>query len=266
MSFGDLKSQPSLTPSPPSPAPSPRDTELQRLLKPFALNNAALAQISSELTESSTPSTHTLKRMRALRAQNRNIEAAATTLLATQDLSSEHGANAELQTLLKQFEKALMQSIHAERAAVKRLDAQQQSEANAHAQQGQSLPPSHRRDEQVALLQRKDQLVTDAQPVYRAVDMRDAFLDDRRSAMTRIQTSVNDVNVIFKDLAVMVNDQSDQVELVDVAVEESAMHIENATAEMRKTQIRRARRKSLFFCTLFVIAMIISITLFLLFN
>lgn len=121
MSFGDLVSTPSLH----NGGSSPQFGELSRLLKPLALNNAALRQTAAELAHSSAPSPVTLRRMRALRDQNRHIATAAATLAAQggEDVESDAAVRSKLKSLLDEFSTALSESLTVERSVLSRVNS-----------------------------------------------------------------------------------------------------------------------------------------------
>lgn len=334
MSFGDLGDT-DITLSSPSPAPSSASrqdsrrlssrisgidgqvTELQRLLKPLALNNASLRQSTHVLQNESRPSAAALKRMRALRDQNRNIASAAATLVSRLDASSPNTATirSSFKPLLDDFAALYTLSVRAERNAVTRLNDLSPSAStpvipHVRSRSHPHLPsilnykdasspeklsdasgmPKHARSVSIelhgALLDEEERRTSAAreafssndhasesasliqsspasstQSVYQSVDLRDEFVSERRVAIDDINSTMHDVSSIFKDLAVMVDDQRAQVVTADLAVADSVTRVDAAQRELMKTYQRRNRRKSFFFCTLFSVASIISIFL-----
>lgn len=95
--------------------------------------------------------------------------------------------------------------------------------------------------------------------MLREVRMNDGLVRERNVALSEIRASVEDVNAIFKDLAVMVGEQNEQVEYVEVAVAEAAFAVDRGGRELGKTQRRRERRKGVFFCALLSIALVIAL-------
>lgn len=264
MSFGDLQSMPSEdlheSPTPPTTNTTSTSTELQRLLKPLALNNAALKETTCELMSTSattTINTTTLKRMRALRDQNRHIASAVANLLATSaDESSqqvEDEQHVELKRLLQEFQHVLSQSIQVERNIMSR-NSSQNSNPNYEYRQTSF-------DESDPLLIDNQQDEVQAQNYHAVIDMKHVYLNERSSSLSQIQSSVDDVNSIFKELASLVNDQRSQVEYIDMNMDDSNRQIEVARRELEITRRKRNARKSLFFCTLIIISLVIAIFL-----
>lgn len=95
--------------------------------------------------------------------------------------------------------------------------------------------------------------------VLREVRANEGLVTERNVALSKIRTSVEDVNVIFKDLASMIGDQNEQVEFVEVAVAEAAVAVKRGGKELQKTQVRREGRKGVFFCALLSIALVIAL-------
>lgn len=263
MSFGDLQSMPTLvelheSPTPPTTSTTSTSTELQRLLKPLALNNAALKETTRELMSTSattTINTTTLKRMRALRDQNRHIASAVANLLATStDETSqqvEDEQHVELTRLLQEFQHVLSQSIQVERNIMSRNSSQNGNPNYENRQTG-----FDESDPLLIDIQQDDQV--QAQNYDAVVDMKHVYLDERSSSLAQIQSSVDDVNSIFKELASLVNDQRSQVEYIDMNMDDSKRQIEVARRELEITRRKRSARKSLFFCTLIIIALVIA--------
>lgn len=283
MSFGDIATTPS------GPSASSAYNELHRLLKPLALNNAALRDTATELSRSTAPSPGTLKRMRALREQNRHIAGAAASIVAQADddgSANDAAARAELKALLDDFSSALAESAAVERDVLPRMNAppssprisqqwnssKQQLNENDVALQLYDNSSADDNDENAGRYRNNEgtHLLSVGSPpqrsqlAYRSADMRDGFIAERRAALSDIQSSVDDVNAIFKDLASLVDDQRSQVDYVDVAVADSVSRVDLARREIEKTQRRRNSRKSFFFCTLFSIAFAIAIFLIIL--
>lgn len=335
MSFGDLGTH-DITLSSASPASSSASrqdsrrlssrisgvdaqvAELQRLLKPLALNNASLRQSTHVLQNESRPSPTSLKRLRALRDQNRNIASAAATLVSRLDASSPNtnSIRSSFKPLLDDFASLYTLSVKAERNAVTRLNELSPSASTPaiphvrsrshphltsflnHKDSLTSSPekspiisamPSHTRSVSIelhgALLEEEEQRSSAArenaspnnhgaestsllspspassQASYQSVDLRDEFVSERRVAIDNINSTMHDVSSIFKELAVMVDDQRAQVATADLAVAESVTRVDAAQRELIKTHERRNRHKSFFFCTLFSVASIISVFL-----
>lgn len=265
MSFGDLQSMPTSadlreSPTPPTTNTTSTSTELQRLLKPLALNNAALKETTRELMSTSattTINTTTLKRMRALRDQNRHIASAVANLLATSTDESqqvEDEQHVELKRLLQEFQHVLSQSIQVERNIMSRNSSSQNSNPNYEYRQTSF-------DESDPLLIDNQQDEVQAENYHAVIDMKHVYLNERSSSLSQIQSSVDDVNSIFKELASLVNEQRSQVEYIDMNMDDSKRQIEVARRELEITRRKRNARKSLFFCTLIIISLVIAIFL-----
>lgn len=102
--------------------PDPNVAELQRLLKPLALNNSSLRQTIHVLQKDASSSTM-LKRMRALRDQNQDITSAVTVLLSELDQNDSTTAKlkSSFKPLLNDFSALYASSLRTERVAVSML-------------------------------------------------------------------------------------------------------------------------------------------------
>eukprot|EP00871_Galdieria_phlegrea_P002065 jgi/Galph1/285/GphlegSOOS_G5099.1 len=79
------------------------------------------------------------------------------------------------------------------------------------------------------------------------------FLKERQNAIHSIETSITEVNSIFKDLAIMVNEQGLQIDQFGTNVENAAIKSEAAVSQLAKAKVRRSkRRRRLLFCFLFL--------------
>lgn len=275
MSFGDISSGRSREPSTllqgqlSSPMLTP-DAELRGTLKALAANNAALRRTSQQL-RSPNPAQHPpLNRIRELREQNRDIARAAAGFASRVDSPE---ARAQFQFLIEEFSDALRESVKAETDTLEMASTPSSTTTKE---------PRNLTENQVAVQLDEERKVLHPQgpsetdplisgsshlqtaneaAVLREIHSNDTFVRERNAVLTEIQSSVDDVNSIFKDLAVMVGDQQSQVDYIDVAVGDAAENVSHARRELLKTQRRREKRKSVFFCTLLSIAAIIALFL-----
>lgn len=281
MSFGDIargapRSHASLLTAPVTPAASPTPAmEFRGTLNALAANNAALRRTSAQLRAERPEDRPSLSRVRQLREQNREIAQAASVLKARVD---DPEAQRQFQALIGDFSSALHDSMRAER------DALESSSARAAEGEDMVSPTSRLTEGQVAVQAEENAL--EARPaaetdpllpssatrlhtaseaaVLREIQGNDSLVRERNQVLTEIQSSVEDVNSIFNDLAVMIGDQRTQVEYVEVTVGDATENMANARRELIRTQRRRERRKSFFFCALISIALVIALFLIIL--
>lgn len=97
--------------------------------------------------------------------------------------------------------------------------------------------------------------------VAREIEGNDVLVRERGEVLEEIQASVQDVNLIFNDLAGMIGEQREQVEYVEVAVEEAAVNVGRGRQELLITQRRREGRRKLFFAGLLSAALVIAVLL-----
>lgn len=273
MSFGDLN---------PSHLPvsqtATAETELRGALKALGANNASLRRTSALLRSDDASARPNLKQVRALRDQNREMARAASLVAARVDMqaartgreseaASARQVRAQFEALVDDFSDALRESVEAE----KMLLASSPAVSPSHREQPVA-PPQLAGEETRVLVDESSPLLAEAvhtqseRAQQREVQANDEMFEERHAVLTEIQSSVDDVNSIFKDLAAMIGDQRSQIEYIEVDVADAAENIGAARRELHKTQIRRQNRKSFFFCTLLFIACVIAVLLIILLN
>lgn len=254
MSFANLDHPPP-TDSPPSPtippaAQSPSPSQLHGTLNALSANTQALRRLAQQVL--SSPSPESLHRIRQLRAQNRDLARIAASLAAK---SPNEADQQRFKAVLTELRTALAQSVEAEHSSIQALDGV---------------------ENQTALLQESQASIASTvgygsvqqpdQAVLREISTNDQFVRERNIVLEQIHTSVTDVNHIFQDLAEMIGDQQAQVDYVEVTVADANIHVDRGVRELRKTAMRRERKKGIFFALLFTAAIIISLFLIILFK
>ncbi|KAI0561192.1 hypothetical protein FGB62_91g02 [Gracilaria domingensis] len=274
MSFGDV----SLTFPAADAQSAPAISELQRLLKPLAANNAALRDTTKALLDPQPQAPPDLKRVRALREQNRQIARAAASLVTAIDtrlaaasaqiVQNASTAKREFQFHLDEFSDALQQSIRAEKQYVESIQEAHAEERSRRQEENEAALQQER--EALRIASETDPLLQSAQrtererATLREQSAHQSLARETNHVLAEVQTAVDDVSSIFKDLAVMVGDQRSQVEYVEVAVSDSAVNVERAQRELEKTKKRHERDKRFFFAALITVALVIAVILILL--
>lgn len=281
MSFGDISSNLQL---PSDTRTLPVVLELQRLLKPLSANNAVLRNTTELLLSNDPAKKPDLKRIRALREQNKQIARAAADMVATVDvqvagqlpdvISKARQARNQFQQLIDDFSQALSQSMQAEQTYLRAMLGAQQNADAAPANKllnesqiavGEEIA-SHAPTESDPLLPASKQVYSREQALLREIQDNDTFAKERGQVLTDVQSSIEDVNAIFKDLAHMVNDQRSQTDHIEVNIRDSVENVSGATRELGKTQKRRESRKRFFFSLLLAIAAVLAVLIILIVN
>ena len=275
MSFGDLSSRTSPSENF-TPSVIPQLSELKRFFTPLAANTAALRKATALLSKDEKQVD--LKRIRALREQNRQIAVTAGNSVKAIDslidrespdvIEAAQATKLEFHRLLDDFSIALTESVEAEKLAVGR---NHDIESNGSAMNEQQVAIEQEQINRQA--QETDSLLSTSQPQYhtareaaiqREIQDNDRFLRERNAILVETQTSILEVNSIFRDLATMISDQGSQIEHIEETTAETAITISRTRRELEKTQQRREDRKKFFFCTLLSIALIIAVLLIIL--
>jgi hypothetical protein len=264
MSFDDARPtfpSPSAPPSPSiSPAhPNPTTSELRGLLAALSANNAALRRLSSSGLQDAS----SLRRLRDLRAQNRELARVAAAL--SDRLPAGAPLRAEFHAVIVAFGDALKASVDQEKRALSFLRGGTGAVGGANG----ALRPATETTpllvvEEESELQAQVETQEGAAAVVRELRSNDALRRERDAAMRQVQASVDDVNAIFKDLAVMVGEQSAQVDYVELQLGDAAVSVGAARRELDRAHARGSRRKKLFFMTLMSVALIVALFLIIL--
>ena len=275
MSFGDLSSPTSHSENI-TPSILPQISELKRFFTPLAANTAALRKATALLSEDEKQVD--LKRIRALREQNRQIIITAGNSVKAIDsligkeppnvIEAAQATKLEFHRLLDDFSIALTESVEAEKFVVGRNHDIQNNDSIMNEQQ-----VAIEQEQLNQQAQETDSLLSTSQPQYhtareaaiqREIEDNDRFLQERNAILTETQTSILEVNSIFRDLATMISDQGSQIEHIEETTAQTAITISRTRRELERTQQRREDRKKFFFCTLLSIALIIAVMLIIL--
>lgn len=267
MSFGELASLPHSADSDP-PSVASAANELRGHLRALAANSASLRQ-----WESAEDAAEELRRVRALRSQNRDLVRNSVALLGRlESAADEDDADPKLRAeaddlreLLREriedFSDALRESIARERDAVAVADpGSAAADVSVLPELGASRAPlsSSQAREDAPLLAVADERETALRrELASTVELR----EQRVAALREIHTSVADVNDIMLDLASMIGDQATSLEFVAVNVEESFQSTAAAKRQLIRARKSREQKRRLFFLALAVVALVIALLL-----
>lgn len=91
-------------------------------------------------------------------------------------------------------------------------------------------------------------------------------LREREAALKRLENDIVDVNMIFKDLAVMVHDQGEVIDSIESNVENVQMRVGEANTHLesaKKSQQAARKKKFIFFMILAVVAAVLLLVIIL---
>ncbi|XP_076329328.1 syntaxin-7-like [Tachypleus tridentatus] len=85
------------------------------------------------------------------------------------------------------------------------------------------------------------------------------LLREREQAVKKLESDIQDVNQIFKDLASLVHEQGDIIDSIEANVESSAIQVEQGTQQLSKARQHQAaaRRKACYIVIILVIVAVI---------
>ncbi|KAI3636041.1 hypothetical protein MIR68_005922 [Amoeboaphelidium protococcarum] len=94
-------------------------------------------------------------------------------------------------------------------------------------------------------------------------------LESRNTALTNIARQVEELHALFQDMATLVQEQDEQIQIIVNHAEDTATNTNNAANEMRQavvTKKKNIRRKRMLICCCLVLLLVIGIVLFIYFG
>lgn len=240
---------------PPS-SPSSPSSELYGILRALRANTAGLNRLASARP-------FDVRRVRALRAQSRELAAAAAACAEAPARANGSAAKAaskpsdDVEEVVPAFAEALRRSVAAERAAVLSggVLVGSDKENGFRGEKGYGATGS------TAPVQLQVQGERENEAVMREVRGNAEMVREREAALKDVQASVVDVNAIFVDLASMVGEQGETVEYVELELGNARENVARAKRELERGVNQRDMRKKLFFMTLLCVALVFAILL-----
>lgn len=158
--------------------------------------------------------------------------------------------SSDFQAALQEFQGLQRRALEKERASVNAARAAQDSETQDGAQSGAPLEQLQQRQEQMPQLIAQDE-----------VDFQEALIIEREEEIRNIEQGVGDLNVLFRQVAQIVNEQGESLD----SIADNVQNIRDDTrqAEIENRQAARyqkaARNKSC--CLLLILAVILTIVI-----
>ncbi|RMZ88355.1 hypothetical protein DV736_g4426, partial [Chaetothyriales sp. CBS 134916] len=151
----------------------------------------------------------------------------------------------EFTSALSEFQVVQRRAIEKERASKAALEESQQS----------ALPQSGDRQQQTQLLD-EPQLAHQAE-----VDFQENLIIEREGEIRQIEQSVGELNELFRDVATIVREQGDQLDIIDVQVENTLADTRGADTELRSASRYQKAARSKACCLLLIVAIILIIVI-----
>ena len=167
----------------------------------------------------------------------------------------------DFSALLQDFQKAQRECAEREAASLPRqpksragrvAEAQAATAAEQEANERQALLAERRRQEQQQL---------DSQ-----IEFNDALIEEREQGIVEIQHQIGEVNEIFQDLALLVNEQGEMIEDIESNIVRTGQHTSAAVTELKKADKSHKNLRNKFCFMFVVVAVIIAVLLFFLMN
>ena len=167
----------------------------------------------------------------------------------------------DFSALLQDFQKAQRECAEREAASLPRqpksragraAEAQAVSAAEQEANERQALLAEQRRQEQ--------------RQVDSQIEFNDALIEEREQGIVEIQHQIGEVNEIFQDLALLVNEQGEMIEDIESNIVRTGQHTSAAVKELKKADKSHKNLRNKFCFMFVIIAIIIGVLLFFLVN
>lgn len=167
--------------------------------------------------------------------------------------SEQRARKIQVESLTKDFSDALSNFQAAQRRV-----AEKERASVAKARTGMQMASFDDR----ASTQSDDQLINFAKQQAQAEAIDLDVLQDRENAIRQLEADIQDVNVIFKDLGMMVHEQGEVVDSIEANVERATVHVEEGTQSLRKaSELQSKSRKKALIIVLILIAICIVFAL-----
>ncbi|KAI9731756.1 MAG: hypothetical protein M1834_004545 [Cirrosporium novae-zelandiae] len=162
------------------------------------------------------------------------------------------------QKLSREFGASLQEFQTTQRSALEKLRASQSAARAAAAAEGETSggrPPSPQQtQQQQQQLQEQIRLAPQDE-----VDFQESLIIERESEIRNIEQSVGELHELFRDVAVLVNDQGQQLDDIYSNVDNTRMETQGADRELRSASRYQKNARSKACCLLLILAVILVI-------
>ena len=181
----------------------------------------------------------------------------------------------DFQAVLKEFQKAQRACAERESAYAPQPDAGRPLLPRGGGTGSGAASPSLAFDDPAAGYQRSDSLEQQAllreskrqelMQLDGEIDYNNALIEEREAGIAEIQSQIGEVNEIFQDLAVLVNEQGTMIDDIEANIVRTSAKTKEARTELVKaeTSQRAARGKLLWMLLIFVVILVFLLALIL---
>ena len=158
----------------------------------------------------------------------------------------------ELQTLLKEFQRAQRECAEKESASMPvqkgpRPGAPAASRAEEELQEKQALMAEQRRQEQLQLDNR--------------IEYNDALIEEREQGIVEIQQQIGEVNEIFQDLAVLVNEQGEMIEDIESNIVKTSQQTAAGKKQLKMAEKSQRKLQGKYCCIFAIVGIVMAVLL-----
>lgn len=148
---------------------------------------------------------------------------------------------------LERFQRAQRQAAQKEREGVVKARAQSQSANNQ--SNWNPFEDDGSRTAGASALSAQTQLQMEE-------DMSLQVLQEREDSIRKLESDIQDVNQIFKDLAVLVHEQGEMIDSIEANVEAAQVHVEQGTSQLSEARKYQAKSRRKMVCVIVILAVL----------
>ena len=161
------------------------------------------------------------------------------------------------QKLSREFKASLEEFQTVQRLALEKQRASATAARAALEEQQQATSPSGQQaGGQQEQLQEQEQLRLASQD---EVDFQDSLIVERESEIRNIEQSVGELNELFRDVAHIVHEQGEQLDLISANVDNTRMDTQGADRELRSASRYQKQARGKMCCLLLILAVVLVI-------
>lgn len=169
----------------------------------------------------------------------------------------------DFQAVLREFQKA--QRLCAEKEATFLPNAPAASSSASGSRAGMEVPmDSYQRGqdlEQQALLQQQEMKRMEVQQLEGELEYNNAIIEEREAGIAEIQAQIGEVNEIFQDLAVLVNEQGTMIDDIEANIVRTSARTKEAQRELTRADKSQKSARTKMFCLMIIFAVVLIIIL-----
>jgi len=95
--------------------------------------------------------------------------------------------------------------------------------------------------------------------LHNELDFNDNIIAEREEGIREIESTINEVNIIFRDLAELVNDQGQMIDNIENNVSQTVVRTDQANQELTKASSYQKSARTKMCCLLLIILIVAAV-------